>query len=474
MTFSAEDTIAAPISAAGRAAVHLVRISGGRCKEVLAALVKDAKAVLDNPRKLVLAYIIEPSDNSVLDLALCVFFQSPNSYTGEDCIEINLHGSPYILARLFEILSDLKVRMAQAGEFTHRAFINGRMDLSQAEAIADLIASESEQQARAAQAQLEGNLKNAIFELGEPIRNMLAEVEAWIDFPEEEVQLRQREDWLNELDKLRHSIDAYLNSYSVGRVLRDGANVVLAGVPNVGKSSLFNLFAGEPRAIVTSIPGTTRDTIELRLSLDGLLVKLWDTAGLSLANSQSREIDEVEQLGVDIAIDKAKKADLLLFVIDSQQDVQNQCMVLRYLINKYMLLCPIIVVFNKIDICDDIELARFTKSLKTELPFSLIFVSTLTKQGFLELKSAIKARLVSESRNTNPTQVFICNGRHYQALKEAKDAINRAKKILDNSVSFEFLALELHSALGALSDIIGVTTAEDILERIFSKFCLGK
>ncbi len=452
------DTIAAPITARGFAGVAVVRISGDRTKEVLEKLIHKAKEVLNKPRELIFTAILNPNSQESLDHGLCVLFPGPNSFTGEDVAEINLHGSPFLVSKLLEILNEQGVRLARAGEFTERAFLNGKIDLSQAEAVGDLIHAETEIQAKIAREQLGGKLSQAISELGEPLRDLLAEIEAYIDFPDEDIDPLTYEQWETELKTSKEKIESYLSSFRQGRISREGALVVLAGVPNAGKSSLLNRLLGEERAIVTAIPGTTRDSLEEVASIAGYCVRFCDTAGL--ARAEERAIDPVEKLGIERSWQKLEAADLVLYIFDVSQTFSLQEKVFSLVEDKNR---NILLVANKDDLGRN---QTFPKN------YPVIYISAKTGEGLEDLRKKILETILGS--NTISGSLLISTRRHFEALKEAKSFLEQVISGLAKRVPSEFVSADLRAALHALNDIIGVTYTEDILGRIFSKFCIGK
>lgn len=458
---ASKDTIAAPITARGYAGVAVVRVSGDKTKDVISNLIQKAEDVFSKPRELIFSAVfnrLAETKNDVLDHCLAAFFPAPNSFTGEDILEINLHGSPFLVAKLLENLNALGVRMAQAGEFTQRAFLNGKIDLSQAEAVGDLIHAETEMQAKIAREQLGGKLSTAISELGEPLRDLLAEIEAYIDFPEEDISPLTYEQWLLGLNNSKEKIEQFLSSFRQGRITREGALVVLAGVPNAGKSSLLNRLLGEERAIVTPIPGTTRDSLEEIASINGYCIRFCDTAGL--AREQDREIDQVEKLGIERSWQKLEAAELVLYVFDVSADFKKQESVFNKVKEKNK---NILLVANKIDLGEN-------KSFPLDLPLS--YISAKKSEGIEDLQKKIIETILG--RNLNSGALLISTRRHFEALKEAKTYLEQTILAVSKKTPSEFISADLRAALHALNDIIGVTHTEDILGRIFSKFCIGK
>ncbi|MDR2338490.1 MAG: tRNA uridine-5-carboxymethylaminomethyl(34) synthesis GTPase MnmE [Deltaproteobacteria bacterium] len=465
-------TIYASITPPGYSSTAIVRVSGELCVTILQQLVEKADEVLANPRQLVYTKI---SHIELLDLALVVYFKSPQSFTGEDCLEFHLHGSPLIINNLLRCLKMLGCEPAQPGEFSQRAFLNGKLDLTQAESIADLISAETTAQAKVAFEQLQGKLKDALINLGEPLRELLAELEAFIDFPEEDIPQLSLTRWRKQVVEVQQKLAQYINSYQTGKLYKDGAKVVLVGRPNVGKSSLLNVLVGEERAIVTAIAGTTRDTIEEHISIRGLCVKIFDTAGL--VTDLKRQIDEVEKLGIERSWQKIKQADLVLYLKDaslSQAELQNE-EVLFAEVKKQA--SQVLSVATKIDLCS--------------VPVSNVESEISAKQqlGIKELRETIYNKLMAGKPQTT---VYITTQRHFDALCAAQVNLNSALNLLDKATAVEacnsqakitnlaftfapeVLAIELRTALKMLEDIIGITSNEDLLARIFSKFCIGK
>ena len=474
------DTIAAPVTAAGHAAISVVRVSGPKTREVAEHLLRSSKQVLSSPRRLEFTAILDLPEGSssaagrVLDNGLVAFFAAPNSFTGEDVLEFNLHGSPYLLNRLLRNLEKLGVRPARPGEFSERAYLNGRIDLAQAEAIADLIAAETESQAKVAEEQLSGKLSQAVLALGEPLRDVLAEIEAYIDFPEEGIPPLSYSAWGRLINSVATRSRDYLETFSSGRILREGASVVLVGLPNAGKSSLLNRLLGEERVIVTPVPGTTRDSIEERISLDGLFIRLWDTAGLSDERVDARVPDEVEKLGIARSWKKAAEGELVVYIYDSSLDFNEQ----RTVFERVREISPqIIIVANKSDIHptnSGTGLVIGAPELAQELGIKVIPVSAVTGAGVKELRGAIKGALTAETSGSRTGGVIITSARHFVALKQAQELLVEAAEGIQKELPPEIIALNIRAALGALNEIVGVTHTEEILGRIFSKFCIGK
>lgn len=483
VTSNIEDTIVAPITAPGRAAVSVLRISGQAVPDLLKYLFPSRELyILRNPRKALYLpvhaiRVLNEEDLStlghgqILDHCILVYFPEPKSFTGEHVLEISLHGSPYLVQQLLSSLANANVRLARAGEFSERAYHNGRIDLTQAEAIADLINAETASQAKAARQQLEGQLSQVISDIGEPLRHLCAEMESWIDFPEEELDGLAIGAWLEKMQQVRDVCHRLSATFQIGRILREGANVVLIGEPNVGKSSLLNALVGEQRVIVSDIAGTTRDSIVERIELGGLLIRLWDTAGLD----NGRAIDSLERAGIQQSWKRIEEADLLLLLMDLQTDfvLEPELMLRLAELNK-----PLLVVGNKID-CLNPELVDSVEQTvsRTFCDHNVVLISAHTGQGLDRLKELLVTQLTNRGKPEHSLlaeSVVITSQRHWQMLYKALTSLDEAHRLILSKEPLELVTYEIRSALDSLSEIIGITTADDILGLVFSKFCIGK
>jgi tRNA modification GTPase len=426
----ARDTIAAIATPPGRGGIGIVRLSGSKVPEIAASLL----GYLPEPRRAVFGKFLD------IDEGIAVYFPAPHSYTGEPVLELQGHGGPMVMQSLLAACLDAGARMAEPGEFTRRAFLEGKLDLAQAEAVADLIDAASREAARSALRSLSGEFSAAIGLLRGQLIELRALTEAMLDFPEEEVDPLHREDAAARLAAVRAALAGVMQKSSQGSLLRDGIHVVLAGRPNVGKSSLLNRLAGEERAIVTPVPGTTRDALRESIQIEGVPLVLVDTAGLR------DSVDEVERLGVERTHHEVERADLVLEVLDASQENSRIAVTSAH-----------VPVYNKID-------------LKPGFvpPVGAVAVSAKTGEGMDRLRKAI---LAAAGWSSTGESTFLARERHLRALEAARGHLEAAAGQLGRA---EFFAEELRLAQMALGSITGEFTADDLLGEIFSRFCVGK
>ncbi|MBU1095023.1 MAG: tRNA uridine-5-carboxymethylaminomethyl(34) synthesis GTPase MnmE [Ignavibacteriae bacterium HGW-Ignavibacteriae-2] len=452
MIIHSDDTIAALATAPGNGAISIIRTSGPESISIIDKMFR-GKTKLNNcdPNTIHYGKIID-SNKEVIDDVLVSVFHNPNSYTGEDSIEISTHGSQLIVKKILEEMIKNNARLAEPGEFTKRAFLNGKIDLAQAEAVVDIINSRTEASLRGARNQLDGLLSKKVNLLRNDLINSSSMIELELDFAEEEVEFMPLDKMNSKIDLILSEIDQLLSTYNFGKIIRDGVNVALVGKPNVGKSSMLNYILKESRAIVSSIPGTTRDIIREEVSVDGILFRLFDTAGLRLTE------DSIEKEGVFRSRDAVKNADLVLFINDVtegfSEDLYNELLILS---NRER----IISVANKID-------------LKNEMNYNFdVYVSAISGQGMDKLFSIMKEKTIGTNNYSEKTAV-VSNLRHYSALEKAKDNLLKSKESIALKMSGEFISVDLRNAENSLGEIIGEVTTDDILNNIFSKFCIGK
>lgn len=453
-------TIAALATAPAPAGIAIVRVSGPRTRVAIHALFRGKIDPVEEPRQLIFGELIDYHTGAVIDKCLAVFMPGPHSFTGEDIGEFQLHGSPLLVEKVLRSLFAFGISPAEPGEFSKRAFINGKLDLVQAEAIADLISATSEQALKLASEQLKGRLSDAVDKLGEPLRDALAEIEASLDFPEEDIEPSKREK-LTEEFKLAHSkIEELLASYSFGHSVRDGFRVLLCGRPNAGKSSLLNVLLGRPRAIVTEVSGTTRDLIEEEAVFGGYRFVFCDSAGITESDN------EVERIGIELARSKLEWADLVLYVVDGTDKEGSWKELLGELRGRSKRLW---MITNKIDLNPAAIGTFFCDSSTCQ---QNLYLSAKTKSGIDVLTKALVDEVASQAGGSVESNMVLTNERHKNCLSRAKKALGAI--VTQPSLPLEIVAEEVRIALRALEELVGKTTTEDILGRIFSKFCIGK
>lgn len=437
------DTIAAISTPFGEGAIALLRMSGPRAVQIAGAAYRGKVPVAEMRARVQHFGTVFDGDQKLDDVLLTVF-RAPHSYTGEDIVEIAGHGGVLVARRVLEVLLGAGARSAEPGEFTQRAYLNGKMDLTQAEAVMDLISAQTDLALQAAGEQLAGRLGERIRELRESVIELLAHVEAYIDFPDEDIDPDTGEALLRKLDAARAGMEELLATAERGKVLREGVRTVIYGAPNVGKSSLLNVLLGQERAIVSSRPGTTRDVIEEVINLRGLPLRLIDTAGVRESD------DEIERAGMERTRRQVERADLVLQVVDANDEpVKPESAAL--------------LVLNKIDLGEHPGW-RGVEGVR---------VSCLRGEGIESLADAIAAR-VTGGAGTHRDWSLAINARHADCLRRARDFAGAARGALTSGLSPEFVAEELRGALDAVGEIVGKADNEEILGKIFSTFCIGK
>ncbi|HBA89604.1 MAG TPA: tRNA uridine-5-carboxymethylaminomethyl(34) synthesis GTPase MnmE [Geobacter sp.] len=451
------DTIAAISTPVGEGGIGVVRISGPEALPIARSIFRCKSNGGLKSHRFSYGAVLHPETGELVDEAMAVLMKGPNSYTREDVVEIQCHGGSLVVSRILSLVLNEGARLADPGEFTKRAFLNGRIDLVQAEAVMDVISSRTDASLALAQHQREGLLSKRISSAKDGILYALAYVEALIDFPEDDVDVAVETDVLGRVAPALEELSALIAGFDEGRVLRDGVSVVIAGKPNVGKSSLLNTLLMEKRAIVTSVPGTTRDLIEEVVNINGLPVKLLDTAGIR--ESQ----DQVEQEGVRLSLDRIPKADLVLFVVDGSAPFgDDDGAILQAIGSKSCL-----VVKNKSDLAGGLQLPSACAA-------PVVAISTLTGDGIPELRDAISNAFMHGAAIDSREFVAVSKARHRDALLKAKVALESFVANLHAGVNMELLPVDLREALDAVGEVTGETTADDVLDRIFSSFCIGK
>jgi tRNA modification GTPase len=459
MTRSPESTIVAIATPAGYGGIGVVRLSGPQSLHLARRLLPNNGDLDLQPNTVHLAQLVNPETGLTIDEALITYFKGPKSFTGEDVVEVSCHGSPVVLAEVVRILSSSGAELARPGEFSLRAFLNGRIDLTQAEAIKDLIHAHTTSQAQLAVRQLRGELSTQLAALKHTLVDLIVHLESSVEFVEDDLDPVSRERSLNKMSMLLNGITGLVESYRLGRIVRSGARIALVGPPNVGKSSLFNRLLGRERAIVTHLPGTTRDTLNEAITVGGIPIELIDTAGI-------RETEDlVEQIGVARTRSAIVDADLVIGVVDAT----DSDAVLKLAADSDRDLMSIVVI-NKCDL----EFAIDDEALReTADGRPVIRASALTGQGIDEVRRTIHQFLTGGSAQTIESAI-ITNERHYQALEQALAAIIEARRDFDGGFTEEIVLENLHLALRNLGVITGETLINDILDQIFSTFCIGK
>jgi tRNA modification GTPase len=462
------DSIVALATPSGAGAIAIIRISGKEAITIGNSVFKSIKNKdLTNQKThtLHLGHIID--GNKTLDEVLVSIFKGPNSYTGENTIEISCHGSTYIQQQIIQLLLRQGCRMANAGEFTLRAFLNGKLDLSQAEAVADLISSDNEASHQIAMQQMRGGFSNEIAKLREELLNFASLIELELDFAEEDVEFADRTQFHELLNRIEFVLKRLIDSFAVGNVIKNGIPVAIVGEPNVGKSTLLNALLNEERAIVSEIAGTTRDTIEDELVIGGIGFRFIDTAGI-------RETEDVvESIGIRKTFEKIEQAQLVIYLMDSlkfQVSSEDFVIEIEKIKNKYPLK-QILIVANKIDQLNDEEISAIRLQLET-LNLKQIFLSAKEKLGVDDLKNQLLSFVNTGALRNNET--IITNTRHYDSLLKALDEIQKVKYGLETDLSSDLMALDIKEALYQFGMITGQVTNDELLGNIFANFCIGK
>ena len=455
-----EDTIAAVATPVGEGGVAIVRVSGPEAERIGHDIFQRRGSGNGRLQSHMLHHgtICDPKNGMVLDDVLTTLMRCPHSYTGEDVLEVHCHGGSFVARRILETVLNCGARHAEPGEFTKRAFLNGRLDLAQAEGVLDLIHARTEKGMQLAVGQVRGELSKWVEELREELVGIMVQVEAAIDFPEEELELLKRDELAGNIDSLMRKISIIIDSYDWGRLFREGVRVCIAGRPNVGKSSLLNALLGEERVIVTPIPGTTRDFIEESLNLDGLRIVLWDTAGIREGR------DEIERIGVGFSMKKLEEAQGFIFVLDGSLPLtQEDRTIMAEVRGKNG-----IVVVNKSDLPNELS----TKELKCLAPsHKIVAISAKNGDGIAELKKTLRSCFLGEQPEP---EIVLTNLRHKTALEKSATSLLEASKSLRGGLPPEMVAVDLQETNQHIGEVVGIVTNDDILERVFSQFCIGK
>ena len=459
-----DDTIAAIATPRGEGGIGIVRVSGPLAIPIARQLFCPSRAIsIDElpSHTLTHGYVIDTSaSDETIDEVMLGVMRSPKTYTTEDIVEFNCHGGIVPLTTVLDLVVKAGARLAEPGEFTKRAFLNGRIDLTQAEAVAELISSKTELSRKIAIQALEGKLSESVNQLSDRLAALLAEIEASIDFPDEDLDFMKVSMQLQAAHAVQSDLGQLLETASEGRLIKEGINAAILGKPNVGKSSLFNTLVQTARAIVTDIPGTTRDTIDETINLNGLPINLIDTAGLR----QTKDI--VEQQGVQRSRDVLNKAEFLLLMFDASEPLNESDIELLQIANSHRA----ILILNKIDLPTIVQ----PQALVNHCPKARVVQTAITEgKGIDALKTAIQEELLGGEFVIGESPI-VTNTRHQDALRRAQESLDDVIASLENEMPPDLVSVDLRISLDALGDIVGKTTTEDILDRIFSQFCVGK
>ncbi len=451
------DTIVAPATAQGVGAIGVIRLSGPEAIAITQRSWRGKDLTLQPSHTIHYGHIID--DDRELDEVMVSIFRAPKSFTTEDVVEISCHGSPYIMEQVLRLLIAKGARMADAGEFTLRAFMNGRIDLSQAEAVADLIASDSAAAHELAIKQIRGGFAHQIKELRSQLVNFASLIELELDFSEEDVEFVKRDELVRIIHRIQAVLRPLIESFKYGNVIKNGVPVAIVGKPNAGKSTLLNALLNEERAIVSHIAGTTRDTIEEVLHIDGIAYRLIDTAGLRQTE------DVIEQIGVERSYDKIKTASILLYMTDASL-ISDLGDLSREINAAASFEVPYLLIANKSDLCPETITGPLSDMEH------VVLMSAKTNSGIDTLRQKLSAMV--QSQRVTPPDMTIANIRHYEALRQAYDSLEAVLSGIDAQITTDLVALELKRALEYLGEISGEVTNDEILGNIFSKFCIGK
>ena len=456
-----EDTIAALVTAIGESSVGIIRISGPEAIDIAEKLYEGKANLREVPTHTIqYGYVYDREKKKKIDEALFMIMKGPRSFTGEDVVEIQCHGGIVIMREVLQLVLSAGARIADPGEYSKRAFLNGKKDLAQAESIMDLVQAKTEKAVDLAMAQLQGGLSGQVQELRADLLELIAFIQADIDYPDDDIERLTTEQYQNRVENNILRVDKLLKNAEKGKMIRDGLRIVIAGKPNVGKSSLMNAMLGQERAIVTNIPGTTRDIIEEMISLNGIPIKLADTAGI-------RDTDDyVEQIGVDRAKQMMSQADLVLYVFDSTGEITDYDEeMLSNLEGK-----KVIYILNKMDLEQE-KNEKFMKFLEEKK--NVISISAKEKKGLEQLEQMIMDLFWDGSMEVGD-DVMVTNIRHIQILEQCRNHMKGFLTGMEMGLSVDFLVIDLQNSWEKLGSITGETIEDDLLDQIFSKFCLGK
>ena len=467
---SFDDTIAAPATIPGTGAITVIRISGPEALAVAGKVVKCKSKSLESSDANSVRYgIVYREDGSIVDEVLASVFKAPHSYTGEDSVEISCHASSFVASEILHLLCDAGARMAEPGEFTRRAFVNGKMDLAQAEAVADVISSSSSASLKVAMNQLRGGFSSELKEIRKRLLEITSLLELELDFSEEDVEFADRGKLSALLDEVLNHITSLASSFRQGNAIRNGVPVAIVGAVNAGKSTLLNSLLGDDRAIVSGIPGTTRDTVEETMTVDGILFRFIDTAGLRESE------DEIEKIGISRSLKKLSEAQIVLVVLDSTDSAEVNETIINDIVSK---IDPVeqllMVLFNKVDIiAPNTNVTLLNNNVfSTNSKVIKLYISAKDGSGLDLLKKQLV--LSQKDITLDSDHSIVTNFRHYEALRKAASALEKVRSSVAHGLTPDLLAEDLRDALSHLGSITGEVTPDEVLGQIFERFCIGK
>ena len=455
-----DDTIAAVATAMGEGGIGIVRISGENALSILEKVFCSVKNRPTENRKLTYGFVTDNFTGEKIDEVMAVYMKAPHSYTAEDVVEIQCHGSIVSLRKILALVLKNGARLAEPGEFTKRAFLNGRLDLSQAEAVIDLVRAKSDKTFDVALSQLEGSFSKKIKEIRSDLVDILVNITVNIDYPDEDIEVITYENLISGLGNVKAKVDSLLATADTGRILREGLNIAIIGKPNVGKSSLMNALLRETRAIVTEIPGTTRDTIEEARTIRNIPVKLTDTAGIRHTD------DVIEKIGIEKSKESFNKADLVIFMVDNSRPLDDEDReIIEYIGDR-----KVLAVINKTDLENRLDISE----IKRKLPNGIFIETSMAREdGISRIEDEIE-NLVYGGKVKQNDSMMVTNVRHKALLEEASSALRDAASMAGAGEALEFLEIDVNRAYEALGEIIGEAVNEDIINEVFARFCLGK
>lgn len=458
-----EDTIAAIATAYGEGGIGIVRLSGEESKNILDRIFiprhDQYKTSIANKR-LYYGHIADPAGGQIIDEVLAVYMKAPATYTAEDVVEIYCHGSIVALRKTLSLALKNGARLADKGEFTKRAFLNGRLDLSQAEAVIDIVRAKTDKTFDVALSQMEGALSERVKEIRQVLMDLLVDITVNLDYPDEDIEIMTYQRLKNSASQIGDMIEKLLSTASTGRIIREGLNVAIIGKPNVGKSSLMNALLREARAIVTEIPGTTRDTIEEVISIKEIPVKLTDTAGIRETE------DQIERIGIEKSKESFNRSDLVIFIVDGSGPLSREDRKIMSKIGER----KAIVLINKTDLGLKVE----EEEIKITLPHAAVIKASIRNNtGIEELEQEIVS-MVYGGQVKQEESLLVTNVRHMELLEKAKAAIGDASAMAENSEALDFIEVDVRRCWELLGEIIGESVTEDIIDQVFARFCLGK